>query len=199
MEEKIKIIKRKCDICGKTIRRVARPEDGQNDVFIGVPYKKNGLDYTICRECENKYKVTDGFNNRGYGYRGNTYPKRTKLDKASTPTYGVELEVAGNIKNIDKISKLAQNEVTIGYDSSVDGAMYELSYCPGTYYWYLYESNLRGVCALLSKDIWVDKESTTAGMHIHVGTINKKHLLESFIIKGFPPSTRNRFSMALKP
>ena len=183
MEEKFKIKKEKCDICGKTIKKVLRLEDNEDMATNCIQYAKNGKTYNICTTCEQKYRITDGFERRGYGYRGDCRPKRTRLDKSLTPTYGIEMEVGGNISNIDKISKLAQNEVTIGYDSSVEGAMYEFSYCPGTYYWYLYESNLRGVCALLSKDKWVNKESSTTGMHIHVGTIPIKEKLYSIIIE----------------
>lgn len=183
MEEKFKIKKEHCDICGKTIKKVLKLDDNENIINNCIPYIRNGQKYNVCTTCEQRYRVTEGFDRRGYGYRGDCCPKRTRLDKLSTPSYGIEMEVAGNVSNVDKISKLAQNEVTIGYDSSVEGAMYEFSYCPGTYYWYLYESNFRGVCNLLSKDKWVNKDSTTTGMHIHVGTIPVKEKLRSLIIE----------------
>lgn len=181
-ENKIKTIKKRCEICGKTVKRIVTKEmDELPTYFDMIEYTKDGKTYSICKNCEDRYHITKDYFARGYGYAGTTRPRRTSADKFSTPTYGVEIEVAGNIKNIGKIGNLVyQNyECTIGYDTSVEGAQFEFSYAPGTYYWYLHESKLRAVCQLLQKDNWVNKNSTTTGMHIHVGTIDRPKILKA--------------------
>lgn len=171
MNNKYQIIKEKCDICGRTYKRIIDKER-DNGSFIR---KMN--DKKICMDCDRKYRITGGYSGRGYGYKYSTSPHFTVMDRPATPTYGIEIEVAGNISNIDKISKLTERcdgttECSIGYDTSVEGAMFELSYAPGTYYWLLYESNLSGVCKLLQKDEWTIENSPTIGMHIHIGNID---------------------------
>lgn len=172
MDNNFYILKTKCDICGRTFKKVIAKEVTETN-----PYVKRYNEKNVCIDCDRKYKITDCYSARGYGYKWSTDAHFTIMDKNSTPTYGVEIEVAGNIINIDKIARITDrvngnSECSIGYDTSVEGAMFELSYAPGTYYWYLYESNLKAVCKLLQKDIWANEESPTIGMHIHVGNIN---------------------------
>ena len=154
MEEKWKIIRTKCEICGKTKKKILRIEDSEED-YINSMYKRkkdvNGKETLICPMCENFYRITGNYEARGYGYKGATFPRKTVMDTSKTPTYGIEMEVAGNIKCIDKLTKLAGDEFTVGYDTSVEGAMFELSFSPGTYYWYAYESNLNAICKMLRK------------------------------------------------
>lgn len=186
-EPKLKTIKLKCEICGKTEKRIVQKEEDEFDVRHSLFYEywneQDNKVHSICRECEQKYHIVSNYSSRGYGYNGSCRPRMTKADKYSTPTYGLELEVAGNISNIDKIYKLAKDEMTIGYDTSVAGAQFEISYAPGTYYWYNYESKLQGVCGLLQKDKWVNKNSTSNGMHIHVGNIDKRKLMRALAIE----------------
>ena len=183
MEEKWKIIRTKCEICGKTKKKILRIEDSEED-YINSMYKRkkdvNGKETLICPMCENFYRITGNYEARGYGYKGATFPRKTVMDTSKTPTYGIEMEVAGNIKCIDKLTKLAGDEFTVGYDTSVEGAMFELSFSPGTYYWYAYESNLNAICKMLRKDKWV-KDSDTIGMHIHIGGINKEMFMKAII------------------
>lgn len=181
-ENKIKTLKKKCSICGKTVKKiVSKDMDYMPQNFGMKEYYKNGKTHYICKDCEQNFKITGDYFARGYGYAGSTSPRRTSADKYSTPTYGIEIEVAGNIKNIRKIANLISPtfECTIGYDTSVEGAQFELSYAPGTYYWYLYESKLKPVLQLLQKDEWVNKTSTTTGMHIHVGTRKKYEVVKA--------------------
>jgi hypothetical protein len=171
MDNRYKIIKTKCDICGRTFKKIVNNETNAYDPYI---YKHNGKH--VCTDCERKYRIINGYSGRGYGYKWSTEAHFTVMDRSSTPTYGVEIEVAGNIKNIDKIAKITErcsgySECSIGYDTSVEGAQFELSYAPGTYYWYMHESNLKAVCKLLQKDEWTNEKSETAGMHIHIGNI----------------------------
>ena len=191
-ENKIKTYKIRCDICGKTVKRIVTKESDKEEIERNEFIKYKGPDNKecyICTQCEGNYSLTDNYGSRGYGYAGTTNPKRTRADKMSTPTYGIELEVAGNIKNIDKIWKVANRELSIGYDTSVEGAEFELSYCPGTYYWYRYESRLQAICNLLQKDKWVKHNSETTGMHIHVGNIDKERVMRALIKESF----RNEF------
>lgn len=178
-ENKIKTLKKKCSICGKTVKKIVSKDTDYAPQNFGMKeYYKNGKIHNICKDCEQNFKITGDYYARGYGYAGSTSPRRTSADRNSTPTYGVEIEVAGNIKNIRKIANLISPtfECTIGYDTSVEGAQFELSYAPGTYYWYLYESKLKPVLQLLQKDEWVNKNSTTTGMHIHVGMNAEKKM-----------------------
>lgn len=183
-DDKIKIVKHRCEICGRTIKQIASKNGDEQSIFRNNFTKyidEEGKEHKICWKCESKYRITSDYCGRGYGYAGNCRPKMTRADKHKTPTYGLEMEVAGNIFNVDKIYKLARDEMTIGYDTSVEGAQFELSYCPGTYYWYKYESKLAAVCALLKKDKWVKHESATTGMHIHIGNIDKGKLMSGII------------------
>ena len=171
MDNKYRVIKEKCSICGRTYKKIVT-NTGIKSKLLSEYDGKN-----ICASCERKYRIISGYSGRGYGYKYSTEATFTIMDRSSTPTYGVEIEVAGNISNIDKIARMTErangySECSIGYDTSVEGAQFELSYAPGTYYWYLYESNLKAVCALLEKDPWTIKDSPTIGMHIHVGNIN---------------------------
>jgi len=172
MNKEYKILKTKCSICGKSHKKIVTKDinkDTSNFVF-------SEEQTPICKGCERTYRILGGYHNRGYGYKFIVNPKRTALDKESTPTFGIEIEVAGNIKNIEKIDKLTNSSITnnpecsIGYDSSLSGAQFELSYSPGTFYWYMYESNFKNVCKMLEKDKWARTDETT-GMHIHIGTI----------------------------
>jgi len=174
MNPEYKILKTRCSICGKSYKKVTtkdRTEDTTNFVVESF-----GSDIgPVCKTCERKYRVIGSFHNRGYGYKWSTAPSRTAMDKESTPTFGIEIEVAGNIKSIEKIDKISndvymQQECSIGYDSSLSGAQFELSYAPGTFYWYMYESKFKNVCKLLEKDPMAKTDETT-GMHIHIGTI----------------------------
>lgn len=165
------IIKEKCDICGRIERKIIKKGSEPQPIM----YKNNGR--SVCKRCEQKYHLLGGYSSRGYGYKYSTTPSVTVMDRTSTPTFGIEIEVAGNILNIDKIFKVTErpnnySECSIGYDTSVNGAQFELSYAPGTYYWLLYESHLKQVCKLLQKDSWTQEKDTSAGMHIHVGNIN---------------------------
>ena len=171
MDNRYKIIKTKCDICGRTFKKIVTNATNATDPYL---FEYNGK--RICTDCERKYRIMSGFSGRGYGYKFSTDPHFTVMDRTSTPTYGVEIEVAGNIKSIDKIAKLTErisgySECSIGYDTSVEGAQFELSYAPGTYYWYMHESNLKAVCKMLQKDEWTKESSETAGIHIHIGNI----------------------------
>jgi hypothetical protein len=184
MNKDYAIKKYKCSICGKTVKKICNLEaDGADYYPTDVFYKMPSTGDLICKECESQYRLLNNYSYRGYGYKYDTYPRKTRLDKNDTPTFGVELEVAGNIKNIDKIKKITSGyyECSIGYDTSVEGAQFELSYSPGTYYWYLYESNLRNVCKLLQKDEWT-KNSETIGTHIHLGNINPKKFYAKLIL-----------------
>ena len=172
MNPEYKILKTKCSICGRSHKKiVARSTERDTSNFM---FSDEGI--PVCKNCERTYRILGSYSNRGYGYKYSTTPRRTALDKESTPTFGIEIEVAGNIKNIEKIDKIAnanyagQPECSIGYDSSLSGAQFELSYSPGTFYWYMYESNFKNVCKILEKDIWAKTDETT-GMHIHIGTI----------------------------
>lgn len=185
-DDKIKIVKHRCEICGRTIKQIASKNGDEQSIFRNNFTKyidEEGKEHKICWNCERQYRITGDYCGRGYGYAGNCRPRMTRADKIKTPTYGIEMEVAGNIFNIDKIHKLTEEgrELTIGYDTSVEGAQFELSYCPGTYYWYKYESKLAAICALLKKDKWVKKESTTTGMHIHIGNIDKRKFMKGII------------------
>lgn len=170
MNSRYKLNKQKCSICGKTIKKILTKSKDFNTYDF---YKTDSGD-AICKECERMYHIITDHQYRGYGYKYSTEPRFTAMDKQTTMTFGVEIEVAGNIKNIKKIDDIGYRECSIGYDSSVEGAMFELSYAPGTYYWYLYESKLQAICSLLQKDPWTKKESDTIGTHIHVGNINAK-------------------------
>lgn len=179
-ENKIKTLKKRCSVCGNTIKKIVSKDIDYLPQNFGMKeYQKNGKIHYICKDCEQNFKLTGDYFIRGYGYAGSTVPRRTSADKHSTPTYGVEIEVAGNIKSIKKIADLISptHECTIGYDTSVEGAQFELSYAPGTYYWYLYESKFKPVLQLLQKDEWVNKNSTTTGMHIHVGMNTEKKMM----------------------
>lgn len=184
MNKDYTIKKYKCAICGKTVKKVQNKEaDGENNYPTEVFYKMSSTGDLICKDCESQYRLLDNYSYRGYGYKYDTYQRKTRLDKNDTPTFGVELEVAGNIKNIDKIKKITSGyyECSIGYDTSVEGAQFELSYCPGTYYWYLYESNFRNVCKLIQKDEWTI-DSETIGTHIHLGNIDAKKFYAKLIL-----------------
>ena len=184
MNKDYSIKKYKCSICGKTVKKIYNLEaDGADYYPTDVFYKMSSTGDLICKDCESQYRLLNNYYYRGYGYKYDTYPRKTRLDKNDTPTFGVELEVAGNIKNIDKIKKITSGyyECSIGYDTSVEGAQFELSYSPGTYYWYLYESNLRNVCKLIKKDEWT-KDSETIGTHIHLGNIDAKKFYAKLIL-----------------
>lgn len=180
MDNRYKVDKTKCEICGRTVKKILlkNKEYNNNDFF-----KTQDGNY-ICKQCEREYRVIDNYSERGYGYKYNTNPKTTAMDTISTPTFGVEIEVAGNLKNIGKIEKLTYptSECSIGYDTSVEGAQFELSYAPGTYYWYLHESKLQAVCNLIKKDKWA-KDSETIGTHIHVGNIDAKYIIKCIQIE----------------
>lgn len=182
MNKEYAIKKYKCAICGKTVKKI-HDKDGENYYPTDVFYKMSSTGDLICKDCENQYRLLANYSYRGYGYKYDTYQRKTRLDKNDTPTFGVELEVAGNIKNIDKIKKITSGyyECSIGYDTSVEGAQFELSYCPGTYYWYFYESNFRNVCKLIQKDEWT-KNSETIGTHIHLGNIDAKKFYANLIL-----------------
>lgn len=175
MNPEYKILKTKCSVCGKSFKKVvSKAVDYDTANFVSDSFHTgNG---PICKNCERQYRILNNYSSRGYGYKYSTCPKRTVMDKESTPTFGIEIEVAGNIQNIDKIDKIANKnyamdpECSIGYDSSLSGAQFELSYAPGTFYWYMYESNFKNICKLLEKDKWAGTDATT-GMHIHIGTI----------------------------
>lgn len=183
MDDKYEVRKYKCSICGKTTK-IVTPKGTDKDTYpMNAFFKMASTGDLVCKACEREYHVLGNYNYRGYGYKFSTEPNFTSMDKKSeTPTFGVEIEVAGNIKNIEKIKLLTEKtqECSIGYDTSVAGAMFELSYAPGTYYWYLYESHLRNVCRLLQKDPWV-KESETIGTHIHFGNIDTSSFYKSLI------------------
>lgn len=189
--QKYKIVKWKCDICGKTIKKVMSPKDDPNEIFRKnfYKYEKDGKVSNVCFNCEDRYHIIQDYCNRGYGYHIGLARNKTALDKNSTPVYGIELEVAGNIKCIDKISKIAGHksdwaEVSIGYDTSVAGAQFELSYAPGTYFWYLHESKLKAICQLLQKDNWV-VDSPSAGMHIHTSNYDAKKMMKGLIHESY--------------
>lgn len=176
MNPEYKILKTKCSICGRSYKKVVM-KDVNCDTTNFVVDSFDNETGPICKCCERQYRIMSNYSNRGYGYKYSTSPRRTAMDRESTPTFGIEIEVAGNIKNIEKIDKVtnltisySQPECSIGYDSSLSGAQFELSYAPGTYYWYVYESNFKNMCKLLSKDKWAQTDTTT-GMHIHIGTI----------------------------
>lgn len=175
MNPEYKILKTKCSICGKSYKKVVQKCIDYDTTNFCEDSLQTGHS-PICKSCERTYRILRNFSSRGYGYKYSTCPKRTSMDKESTPTFGIEIEVAGNIKNIEKIDKIANRsytgdpECSIGYDSSLTGAQFELSYAPGTYYWYMYESNFKNVCKLLQKDQWAETDNST-GMHIHIGTI----------------------------
>lgn len=173
MDEKFEVRKYKCSICGKTSRKVMLKTAPQGDYPTEHFYYLPSTGDLICKACESEYHVINNFSYRGYGYKYSSDPKFTNMDKKSTPTFGVEIEVAGNVKNIEKIKLLTEKtrECSIGYDTSVEGAMFEFSYAPGTYFWYAHESHLKNVCKLLNCDPWV-KQSNTIGNHIHIGNIN---------------------------
>lgn len=175
MNPEYKILKTKCSVCGRSYKKVVTKNTERDTSNFVLESFADGRE-PICKNCERTYRILNNYSNRGYGYKYSTDPKRTALDKESTPTFGIEIEVAGNIKSIEKIDKLANGnyagtpECSIGYDSSLSGAQFELSYSPGTYYWYVYESNFKNICKMLSKDKWATTDVTT-GMHIHIGTI----------------------------
>lgn len=169
MDKRYKLNKQKCSICGKTIKKILT----KSKEFNSYDFIKTEQGDVICKDCERKYHIISDHQYRGYGYKYSTEPRFTAMDRQSTLTFGVEIEVAGNIKNIQKIDSIAGIECSIGYDTSVEGAMFELSYAPGTYYWYLYESKLQAICSLLQKDPWT-KDSDTIGTHIHVGNIDAR-------------------------
>jgi hypothetical protein len=173
MDEKFEVRKYKCSICGKTSRKVMLKTAPQGDYPTEHFYYLPSTRDLICKACESEYHVINNYSYRGYGYKYSSDPKFTNMDKRTTPTFGVEIEVAGNVKNIEKIKLLTEKtrECSIGYDTSVEGAMFEFSYAPGTYFWYAHESHLKNVCKLLNCDPWV-KQSSTIGNHIHIGNIN---------------------------
>lgn len=175
MNPEYKILKTKCSICGNSFKKVvSKHTDYDTTNFVADSFSVGSG--PICKSCERQYRILSNFASRGYGYKYSTCPKRTAMDKESTPTFGIEIEVAGRIKNIEKIDKIANKnyigdpECSIGYDSSLSGSQFELSYAPGTFYWYMYESKLKNICKLLQMDKWAETDSTT-GMHIHIGTI----------------------------
>lgn len=183
MEKDYEIRRHKCSICGKTTKTVMPKYADKSEYPTSKYYRMETTGELICRACENEYHILGNYNYRGYGYKYSTEPFFTKMDKiSSTPTFGVEIEVAGNIKNIEKIKLLTEKtrECSIGYDTSVAGAMFEFSYAPGTYYWYLHESHLSNVCKLLQKDPWVT-QSETIGNHIHIGNIRAKEFYADLI------------------
>ena len=175
MNPEYKILKTKCSICGQSYKKVVS-KDIQYDTTNFVVESFETGKQPVCKNCERTYRILRNYSSRGYGYKFCVAPNRTSMDKESTPTFGIEIEIAGNVKNIEKIDKItnrthsANPECSIGYDSSLSGAQFELSYSPGTYYWYVYESNFKNVCKLLQKDQWATTDETT-GMHIHIGTI----------------------------
>ena len=175
MNPEYKILKTKCSICGRSYKKITSKELNYDTTnFVAESFSRDTG--AICKQCERTYRILGNYSSRGYGYKYSTCPKRTALDKESTPTFGIENEIAGNIKSREKIDKIANfnystnPECSIGYDSSLSGAQFELSYSPGTFYWYMYESNFKNVCKLLTKDKWAKTDETT-GMHIHIGTI----------------------------
>ena len=174
MNPEYKILKTRCSICGKSYKKVVTKDKKVDTTNFIVESFGTGIG-PVCKTCERNYRIMGSYHNRGYGYKWSTNPSRTAMDKESTPTFGIEIEVAGNIKSIEKIDKIAngtymQQECSIGYDSSLSGAQFELSYAPGTFYWYMYESKFKNVCKLLEKDTMATTDETT-GMHIHIGTI----------------------------
>lgn len=183
MNEKYEVRKHKCSICGKTTRTVMEKNLPKDFYPTSKYFRMSSTGDLVCKACEREYHVIDNFAFRGYGYKYSTEPKFTDMDKrSSTPTFGIEIEVAGNIKNIEKIRLLTEKteECSIGYDTSVEGAMFEFSYAPGTYYWYLHESHLRNVCKLIEKDPW-SKASDTIGNHIHFGNIDTRKFYKNLI------------------
>lgn len=183
MDKEYEVRRHTCAICGKTTKTVTYKKAPKSDYPLNKFYKMHSTGDLICKACESEYHVLDNYSYRGYGYKFSTEPRFTTMDKrSSTPTFGVEIEVAGNIKNIEKIRLLTEKtqECSIGYDTSVEGAMFEFSYAPGTFYWYLHESHLNNVCRLLQKDPWVI-DSTTIGNHIHIGNIDVKSFYKDLI------------------
>lgn len=182
MEKEYETRKYKCAVCGKVVKKVVAKTEDQEYYPDQSFYRLNSTKELVCHQCEANYRLINNYNFRGYGYKYSTRPNITKMDKSTTPTFGVELEVAGNIKNIDKINKMTilTRECSIGYDTSVEGAQFELSYAPGTYYWYVYESQFRNVCKLIAKDPWA-KESETIGTHIHMGNIRVRQFYKNLI------------------
>lgn len=183
MNEKYEVRRHKCSICGKTTRTVMDKNIPKDAYPTNKYYKMTSTGDLVCKACENQYHVLSNYSYRGYGYKYSTEPRFTDMDKrSSTPTFGIEIEIAGNIKNIEKIKLLTEKtqECSIGYDTSVEGAMFEFSYAPGTYYWYLHESHLRNVCKLIEKDPW-SKTSDTIGNHIHFGNIDVRKFYANLI------------------
>lgn len=182
MDKEYEVRRHTCAICGKTTKTVMLKSALSSDYPMNKFYRMPSTNDLICKACEREYHIIENYQFRGYGYKYSIEPHFTNMDKRSTPTFGVEIEVAGNIKNIEKIRLLTEKtqECSIGYDTSVAGAMFEFSYAPGTYYWYNYESHLRNVCKLLQHDPWV-KDSETIGNHIHIGNINCKDFYVNLI------------------
>lgn len=183
MNEKYEIRRHKCSICGKTTRTVMDKNLPKDEYPTNKYYRMTSTGDLVCKACEREYHVINNFSYRGYGYKYSVEPRFTDMDKrSSTPTFGIEIEIAGNIKNIEKIKLLTEKtqECSIGYDTSVEGAMFEFSYAPGTYYWYLHESHLRNVCKLIEKDPW-SKTSDTIGNHIHFGNIDVRKFYANLI------------------
>jgi hypothetical protein len=183
MDKEYEVRRHTCAICGKTTKTVMLKAAPESDYPLNKFYKMRSTGDLICKACESEYHVLDNYSYRGYGYKFSTEPRFTTMDKrSSTPTFGFEIEVAGNIKNIEKIRLLTEKtqECSIGYDTSVEGAMFEFSYAPGTFYWYLHESHLSNVCKLLQKDPWVI-DSTTIGNHIHIGNIDVGNFYKDLI------------------
>lgn len=183
MDEKYEVRKHKCAICGKTTRTVMLKEASKDEYPFSKYYRMASTGELICKACESEYHIIENYQFRGYGYKFSTTPYFTSMDRRnSTPTFGIEIEIAGNIKNIEKIRLLTEKtqECSIGYDTSVEGAMFEFSYAPGTYHWYLHESHLRNVCKLIENDPWT-KTSDTIGNHIHFGNIDTKKFYANLI------------------
>lgn len=186
MNPEYKILKTKCSVCGRTYKKIVPiSQDVDTSNFVLASLERNSPTGPVCKSCQNTYRICSNYSGRGYGYKYSCSARRTALDKESTPTFGIEIEVAGNVKNIEKIDKLANGnyqsnpECSIGYDSSLSGAQFELSFSPGTFYWYMYESNLKAICNLLTKDKWATTDGTT-GMHIHIGTIKTGEVYSNF-------------------
>jgi hypothetical protein len=148
-----------CNDCGELIH--------DDDTY----YVGDNWDDPYCEDCIDRHRGNDSEYIHDYGYKPYPEIRRRKGESENELTFGVELEVdngdcAGD--TAEDVTDAAEGRVYCKHDGSLDSG-FEIVSHPGTLAHHMYEMHWRDISRICKKAGFKSHDTTTCGLHIHVG------------------------------